>query len=66
MPLTPRPIVGSAPIRKQGWSQRSVPLRVRQQVQEMLRQGRLKSVGSSAVLTATHRIFMSFSPFHAS
>jgi yecA family protein len=39
-----RPIVSSAPIRKQGWSQRSVPLRVRQEVQEMLRQGRLKSV----------------------
>src|SRR5262245_41831917 len=39
-----RPIVSSAPIRKQGWSQRSVPLRIRQEVHEMLRQGRLKSV----------------------
>jgi yecA family protein len=38
-----RPIASSAPIRKQGWSQRSVPLRVRQEVQEMLQQGRLKN-----------------------
>jgi hypothetical protein len=37
-----RPIVRSPPILKQSRSQRSVPLRVRQQVQEMLRQGRLK------------------------
>src|SRR5262245_22789203 len=39
-----RPIVRSAPIPKQSRSQRSVPLRVRQEVQEMLRQGRLKNV----------------------
>src|SRR5262245_11331814 len=44
MPLTPGPSSVLHRFASKGWSQRSVPLRVRQEVQEMLRQGRLKSV----------------------